>query len=112
MLRLSLAAVAALAASASSPVAVPPPTACASGATEAAGFVTNPGPDLLVIAGPVRFVFETEGSMSRPMVVVQAQTLVQPGETARVATARLEAALGAAEICRFDVSQALSRSRP
>lgn len=106
------AAAAALASAASNPVPAPLPTACALSWQEAAGFVTNPGPGVLVVSGPVRFTFEASGTMTRPEITQQAQALVQPGETARVATARLEHRPVDAELCRFDVSQALGRSVP
>lgn len=105
-------ATAAAAVAATTPVPAPLPTACALSWQEAAGFVTNPGPGILVVSGPVRFVFEASGTMTRPAITQQAQALVQPGETARIATARLEQRPVDAESCRFDVSEALSPGRP
>lgn len=71
------------------------------------GFVTNNGPALLQINGPVSFNFTVAGSISHPTVQVQATALIPPARTVRVARERLAWSLLPSEVCQFDVSAAV-----
>lgn len=71
------------------------------------GFVTNIGPALLQINGPVKFNFTVAGAISHPAVQVQATALVPPARTVSVARERLAWSLLPNEVCQFDVSAAV-----
>lgn len=72
------------------------------------GVVTNMGPVLLQVAGPVRFSFTVENSMSRPTIQEQGAALIQPGSAMTVARGRLAGgSVLPSESCHLDVSDAV-----
>ena len=90
------------------PGAPPHATRCAIvDANNVEGFVTNLGPVLLQVNGPVSFSFTVANSMSRPTVQAPGVALIPPGQTASVARARLVWTLLPSEVCQLDVSGAV-----
>lgn len=73
------------------------------------GFVSNQSADTYKVYGEVKFIFTPPGSMSRPAVLVQVDSLIPGGESARVARARLAFMPMPGETCRFDVSGQLRK---
>lgn len=71
------------------------------------GFVTNQGPVLLQVNGPVSFSFTVANSMSRPTVQAPGAALIPPGQTASVARVQLVWSLLPSEVCQLDVSGAV-----
>ena len=77
--------------------------------SSADGFVTNQSRDTYQIIGPARFVFSAADSMSRPVIVYTANSIVGPGETVRVASVKLAFQPLPAETCRFEVKDSVRR---
>jgi len=71
------------------------------------GFLTNVSPDLIRVAGPIRFTFVLSNSMSRPTVQVQTAVLAPPGMTVSVGRAQLLGDVLPSETCQLDVSDAV-----
>jgi hypothetical protein len=104
---------AAAAVAAQQPVPLSYSTSCAvldSGSAD--GYVTNLSEDTYQISGEVRLIFTRPGSMSRPAVTATADSLIPPGQTARVASVRLAFSPDPAGSCRFDVAGAIRRPKP
>jgi hypothetical protein len=76
-------------------------------ATTVEGYVTNNGPIVIQVAGPVRFSFTVDNSMSRPTAQVQSAVVVPPGRTVRVARAQMAGSFLPSEVCQLDVNDAV-----
>ena len=73
------------------------------------GYVTNQSPDVYQVTGQVRFVFSAANSMSRPAIVYAANSMVQAGQSVRVARVKLAFQPLPGETCRFEVKDAIRK---
>lgn len=73
------------------------------------GYATNQSLDVYEVVGQVRFVFASGDSISRPAITTPANSLLPPGQTVRVVSAKLAFRPQAGETCRFEVEGALRK---
>ena len=73
------------------------------------GYVSNLSQEAYQVYGQVRFTFSAGNSMSHPDILVPASGIVPPGQTLRVARARLAFQLRPGETCAFDVKNGIRR---
>jgi hypothetical protein len=73
------------------------------------GYVTNLSPDTYQVSGPTHFTFTTANSMSRPAILYVANSIVQAGQTVRVARVKLPFVPLPEETCRYEVDSAIRK---
>lgn len=78
-------------------------------ANSADGYVTNLSTNTYQVTGPVRFVFSSPNDMSRPAIAYTANSMIQGGQTVRVARVKLAFQPRPEETCHFEIKDAVRK---
>lgn len=84
-------------------------TSCAVIGDTADGYVTNASSNTYQVTGPVRFVFSSATDMARPATTFPANSLIGPGQTARVAHVKLAFRPTSGDSCSFVVDESVRK---